>query len=159
MLDHDQPNISVTFDSVYIEVMQFYAEQMQRLDSGAADEWAATFTEDGTFDMPVLPEPVRGRAQLSAMVRRSAEQLAAAGEVRRHWHGMVAVRPEGDTVAVRCYAMIYATPLGGETRLHRSCVCEDVLVRENGKLEVRDRRVTRDDGFTLPREGFEAPRA
>ena len=154
-----QPDMSSTFDSLYIEVMQFYAEHMHRLDSGAADEWAAMFVEDGTFEMPVLPEPVRGRVELSVMVRRGAERLAAAGEVHRHWHGMVAVHPEGDTVMVRCYAMIYATPRGGETRLHRSCVCEDVLVRENGELKVRHRRVTRDDGFTVPQGNSEAARA
>ena len=134
------------FDLLYAEVQQFYAEHFQLLDEGAADKWAEMFTEDGTFAPPTLPEPVRGRADLAAAVRRSAGELATASEVHRHWHGMVAVHPQDDgSLRVRCYALVIATLRRGETRIHRACVCEDVLVREEGRLRVRTRRVTRDD--------------
>jgi len=130
----------------YCEIQQFYAEHMQLLDSGAAEEWAATFTEDATFRLPTLAEPVRGRQALAAAVRRTHAELAAAGEVHRHWHGMLNVRAIGDDAYhVRCYALVFATARGGTPRLHRTCVCEDVLVRVDGKLLVRERTVTRDD--------------
>ncbi|HEY8533043.1 MAG TPA: nuclear transport factor 2 family protein [Micromonospora sp.] len=130
----------------YCEIQQFYAEHMQLLDSGRAEEWAATFTEDGVFRVPTLPEPVRGRPALAAAVRKTHAALAAAGEVHRHWHGMLNVRPTPDgAYHVRCYALVFATPRGGEPRLHRTCVCEDILVRVDGKFQVRERTVTRDD--------------
>ncbi|MFI1913913.1 nuclear transport factor 2 family protein [Nocardia sp. NPDC020380] len=152
MLDqHIRNGTPVTFGELYAEVMQFYAEHMHLLDSGAATEWAETFCADGTFDVPTLPAPVQGRAALAAAIRHAAEQQAKAGEVHRHWHGMVAITPHDDgTLAVRCYALVFATARGGDTRLHRACVCEDVLTRTEGALRVRSRRVTRDDGFTLP---------
>ncbi|MFE3170896.1 nuclear transport factor 2 family protein [Amycolatopsis sp. NPDC059090] len=136
-----------TFDQIYAEVQQFYAHSMQLLDDGAAEEWAATFAEDATFSVPTLPEPVRGRSGLVIAVKRTRAELAEANEVHRHWHGMVSVRPQPDgSFKVRCYAQVIATKLGGGSRLHRVCVCEDVLIRgESGELLVRSREVSRDD--------------
>ncbi|MFE5522220.1 nuclear transport factor 2 family protein [Streptomyces virginiae] len=131
---------------VVADVQQFYARHMQLLDAGDADGWARTFTEAGVFAPPSLPEPVRGRVALAAGVRASAAGLAEAAEVHRHVLSMVHVDPRDDgTLAVRSYAQIFATPRGGEPRLHLMCVCEDVLVREQGELLVKERRVTRDD--------------
>ncbi|KUN18490.1 hydroxylacyl-CoA dehydrogenase [Streptomyces corchorusii] len=137
---------SAVSDQLYVEVQRFYAVHMHLLDEGEAERWAATFTEDGTFEAPALDEPVRGRAALAASIRHGAAEREAAGEVHRHWHGMitVAVRSDG-ALAVRCYALVFASPKGGPSRLHRVCVCEDVLVREGGGLRVRSRYVTRDD--------------
>lgn len=132
---------------LYTDVQQFYARHFHLLDSGDAESWAQTFTEDGYFwPVSVLPEPVRGRAALTAAVRATHDRLAAAGERHRHWHGMVHVQPAGDgTLSVRCYAQIFAIPAGGPARLHLHCVCEDVLVHDDGQWKVRERRVTRDD--------------
>jgi hypothetical protein len=134
------------FAVIYAEVQQFYARHMQLLDAGRAGEWAQTFAADGTFSVPTLPEPVRGREALTAAVQRSAGELAEARVIHRHWHGMLDVEPGADgTLRVRCYALIFATPSGGTPALHRTCVCEDVLIREGGRLVVKHRRVTRDD--------------
>ncbi|MGW0737580.1 nuclear transport factor 2 family protein [Streptomyces sp. NPDC002851] len=131
----------------YAEVQQFYAHQMQLLDLGESERWAETFTEDATFDVPTLPEPVRGRAGLVTATRRSAAELAAAGERHRHFIGMLDVTPRPDgTLGVRSYAVVYASTIGGSSRVHRVCVCEDVLVRSSeGQLQVATRKVTRDD--------------
>jgi hypothetical protein len=132
--------------TTYIEVQQFYARHMHLLDAGRAAEWAETFTADGVFDAPTLPAPTRGRAALTAAVTAAHQAMVEAGEVRRHWHGMVALDPREDgSLHVTCYAQVIHTPRGGESRLHRSCVCEDTLVREDGEWKVAHRRVTRDD--------------
>lgn len=137
---------TLAFEALYAEVQQFYARHMHLLDMGAAEEWARTFTEDGVFKLPSGPEPVRGRAALAAGVRKVAAGLAEAGEVHRHVLGMLAVTPQADgSLQVRSYAQIITTPRSGQPRLHLMCVCEDVLVREDGELRVRERRVTRDD--------------
>lgn len=131
---------------LYAEVQQFYARHMHLLDVGAAEEWAQTFTDDATFTMPLRAEPVRGRTELAAGVTRAKAEMARTGEVQKHWHGMVAVDPRPDgSVGVRCYALVFSTQVGGESKLHRVCVCEDVLVREDGDLRVSTRHVTRDD--------------
>ncbi|MBT2542099.1 nuclear transport factor 2 family protein [Streptomyces sp. ISL-44] len=137
---------AVAFGALYAEVQQFYAHQMQLLDLGESQRWAETFTEDATFDVPTLPEPVRGRAGLVAATSRTAAQLAEAGQRHRHFIGMfdVSERPDG-VVDVRSYAIVYASAIGGDSQVHRVCVCEDVLVRVEGALQVATRRVTRDD--------------
>ncbi|GIE47386.1 hypothetical protein Ani05nite_09200 [Amorphoplanes nipponensis] len=131
---------------LYAQVHQFYARHFHLLDEGDARAWAETFTPDGWFWPAVLPEPVRGREALIAGVRETHARLAAAGEQHRHWHGMVHIEPvDEDTVAVRCYAQIFAIPAGGPARLQMHCVCEDVLVRAGHGWQVRQRRVQRDD--------------
>ncbi|MEU7146160.1 nuclear transport factor 2 family protein [Nocardia sp. NPDC046473] len=136
----------ITFERLYAEVQQFYAKHLQLLDMAEAQEWAETFTEDATFSAPTLAAPVRGRTELAAGLRRTAAELAAAGEKHRHWHGMINVECDADgTIVVHCYAMVIATKHGGESRFYRICVCHDRLVRLNGELQVRSRVVTRDD--------------
>lgn len=131
---------------LYAEVQRFYARQMQQLDLGEARVWARTFTEDALFDVPTLPAPVRGRAGLVEAVERARAVLAGAGERHRHVMGMVDVRERpDDSLDVRSYTTVYASVVGGASRVHRVCVCEDVLVREDGELRVARRKVTRDD--------------
>jgi SnoaL-like protein len=131
---------------VYAEVQNFYARHMHMLDSGDAAGWAATFTPDGSFAPPSLPEPVVGRAALEAGVRNAAENLAAKGETHRHLMSMVEVEQRADGVLdVVSYTQVVVTPHGGQTRLDLMCVCHDELVRADGHLFVHRRRVTRDD--------------
>jgi hypothetical protein len=133
-------------DSLHLEIQNFYAGQMQALDAGAAQAWAATFTDDGVFAASGHPEPTRGRAALAAAALATSTDLAAQRIVRRHWLGMLTVlaRPD-DTVYARSYALVIATPKGGKPGLAFSTLCEDVLVRAAGGWLVRERVVTRDD--------------
>ncbi|QJS98971.1 SnoaL-like domain-containing protein [Streptomyces asoensis] len=146
--------------ALYPEVSGFYARQMQRLDSGDAQGWAATFTEDALFHLPTRPEPMRGRAALESGARTAAAAIAAAGERRRHVTGMFVIdeRPDG-ALDVRAYTVIYATRIGGASRVHQVCVCEDVLVRAQGGLRVRSRRVSLDDQATGQTTGQTAGQA
>jgi uncharacterized protein (TIGR02246 family) len=131
---------------VVIQIQQFYARQMQLLDDGAAEEWAETFTPDGVFAANAAPAPVRGRENIAAAARSTADQLQADGIVRRHWLGMLDVRQRDDgDVGVRSYALILETPKGGRTAVRMSTLCEDVLAREDGGWLVRERAVSRDD--------------
>jgi 3-phenylpropionate/cinnamic acid dioxygenase small subunit len=131
---------------LYTEVQRFYAHQMQQLDLGKAELWADTFTGDAVFDVPTLPAPVRGRSALVESAGQAAARLAEAGERHRHFMGMfdVVERPDG-SLDVRSYTTVYASTIGGASRVHRMCVCEDVLVRAGGELRVARRLVTRDD--------------
>jgi hypothetical protein len=132
--------------SLHSGLHRFYAEQMQLLDCGANQEWAQTFTDDGVFAASGMPEPVRGRGAIAAAARAAHEQRSKAGVVHRHWLGMLTADPQEDgTVRARCYALVIATPAGGASNIHRSTVCEDVLVTAGSSWQVRHREVTRDD--------------
>ncbi|MGH3938169.1 MAG: nuclear transport factor 2 family protein [Pseudonocardiaceae bacterium] len=136
-----------TFEKIYAEVQQFYARHIQLMDEGKADEVALTFTEDASMvSPPKIAEPIHGRADLLAGLRKAADALAAEGVRYRRCHTMIAVepRPEGQ-LSVRAYVQVVRTQRGGEPTLHAMCVCQDVLVREDGELKVRERVVTRDD--------------
>ncbi|MDN3027274.1 nuclear transport factor 2 family protein [Streptomyces sp. S.PB5] len=140
------PTDAKEFGDLYAQVQQYYSHQMQLFDEHDAERWAATFTEDAVFDVPTLDEPVRGRAALAANVLRNKAQQERSGEQLRHWIGMLDIRAQQDEeLRTRCYALVYATPLGGSSRVLRVCVMEDVLVRVRGRLRTRYRLVTRDD--------------
>jgi SnoaL-like domain len=140
------PRAAAGFAELYAEIQQFYAHHMQLLDAGEAQRWAELFTADASFSVPTAPEPVRGRARLVAAVRETSAHLSEQGEQHRHWLGMIDVQPQPDgSIKTRSYALVFASPRGGPSRVHRVCVCEDVLVRESGELRLSERRVTRDD--------------
>ncbi|MEV1160308.1 nuclear transport factor 2 family protein [Micromonospora chokoriensis] len=141
------PTDRTTYAALYAEVQQFYAEHIWFLDEGIVEEAAMTFTEDATMlSPPKVPEPIRGRANLRAGLRRAADALAAEGTRYRRCHTMVSVVPQpGGDLHVRAYVQVVRTPRGGASVLHAMCVCEDVLVREDGQLKVRRRVVTRDE--------------
>jgi len=131
---------------LYQEIQQFYAGQMQLLDSGAAEAWADTFTEDGVFAANANA-PVGGRSAIAAAARSTTDDLVARRIQRRHWLGMLHVQPVGvDEVKVSSYALILEIPSGGEVSARLSTTCDDTLVRGgNGGWLVRERRVVRDD--------------
>ncbi|NUL01692.1 nuclear transport factor 2 family protein [Streptomyces lunaelactis] len=134
------------FASLYAQVQQFYADQLQLLDAHDAERWAETFTEDAVFEIPALSEPVRGRNGLISTLRRNQEHQQRDGARLRRWIGMLDVRPQLDgTLHTRCSALVYMTPRGGESKVLHVCAMEDVLVRSRSTWRTRHRRVTRDD--------------
>ncbi|MFF7365873.1 nuclear transport factor 2 family protein [Streptomyces sp. NPDC008125] len=132
---------------LFQQIQQFYARQMRLLDTGAAEEWADTFTEDGVFHQNVA-EPLTGRANIAVASRKRVDQLVGDGVTRRHWLGMLEVDPPGSdgVVRTRYYAISMATPRGAGARpqITASTVAEDTLVRHDGVWLVRHRLVTHD---------------
>lgn len=138
-----------TGSALYLEVQHFYGRQMHLLDENDAAGWSATFTEDGVFAANAHPEPQIGRAVIEAGARKAGQALADQKVQRRHWLGMLEVSEREDgTILARSYALVINTPRGGRSAVHLSTSCDDVLVREQGRLLVRHRQVLRDD---LPR--------
>lgn len=133
-------------NDLYPRVQQFYADQMQLLDTGDTQAWACTFTEDGTFTANRNPEPVIGRAEIGRVASQTAADYAAKGIQRRHWLGMVAVDARDDSsLEVRSYALIIATERGGAPVVQASTSCDDILVPDGGSWLVKSRTVLRDD--------------
>jgi hypothetical protein len=131
---------------IYSQIQQFYARQMSYLDSGNAEEWAATFTEDGVFSVNVRPEPIHGRAAIAASARRGAQRMADSGAVLRHWVGMMSISRRADgAIVAQSYSLVISTPAGGPPTLTLSTVVEDVLVRQDGTWLTAERLVSHDD--------------
>jgi 3-phenylpropionate/cinnamic acid dioxygenase small subunit len=129
---------------LYAEIQQFYAEHMQLLDDGKVEEWAAKFTEDGTFATDIHPQPARGRTAIVTGARQVADQLAAQGVVRRHWLGMSAIAREDETLRVRSYALVLQSTVESGTQVRTSTTCEDVLVPVQDGWRIRERTVHND---------------
>ncbi|WP_243706098.1 nuclear transport factor 2 family protein [Micromonospora sp. KC721] len=144
------PTAGAHVADLHERIRQFYAVQMRLLDSGAAEEWAATFTPDGVFEQNVDPEPLRGRPAIAVAARRRVDNLRADGLTRRHWLGMVHVDPVPDgSVRARYYAIAYAVAsASGDHRsspeIYASTVADDVLVHDHDGWLVAHRRVVHD---------------
>ncbi|MFD6492389.1 nuclear transport factor 2 family protein [Streptomyces sp. NPDC059944] len=134
------------FAVLYAQAQRFYDRQMQFLDTGGGEHWAATFTEDAVVELPLLPAPLRARAGLTHYARTAAARRQRAGSRLHHWVGMLDVRPQPDaTLHTRCSALAHATPPGATSKVLYVCVMEDVLVRAHGTWRTSHRRITRDD--------------
>lgn len=130
---------------LFPQIQQFYAYQAQLLDSGAAEDWAATFTADGVFAQSAKPEPWRGRTEIAARMRAALTKLAGRRVTRRHWLGMVHITVVDDgVVETRYYATVFETPAGGPPAVLLVTVCEDVLVYEDDRWLVRYRLMSND---------------
>jgi hypothetical protein len=144
-----RPTIPVTGGpttaEMYVQIQQFYARQMRLLDTGAAEDWAETFTEEGVFEETTKPDALYGRAAIAASARARVDQVAGDGLIRRHWLGMLDVEPASDgSVHTHYYALAMATPRGGRLDVYVSTECGDELVFLDGQWRVRRRWVRHD---------------
>ncbi|SEK75725.1 nuclear transport factor 2 family protein [Streptacidiphilus jiangxiensis] len=132
---------------LYAEVQQFYARQVQLLDAVRAEEFAATFAEDGVFEHSPDSAPASGRAGIAAEVRDfNAKRFAKDPVQRRHWFNMLVVEEQPDgSLHTQFYALVMMTRPGELVPvIAPSCVVRDVLVREDGALRTRRRKVSQD---------------
>lgn len=135
----------VSQGELYAEVQQFYADQMQRLDERDFTAFAQTFVEDGELAHAGPQPPARTRAGIVAVLTADAETFAHDPMRRRHWFNMMSLRPQHDgTIASTVYANVFQIRPGAEPRIEMSCVVHDVLVRIDGELRNRSRRIVPD---------------
>ncbi|MEU3823936.1 nuclear transport factor 2 family protein [Streptomyces sp. SID486] len=130
---------------VYAQVQHFYAHQMQALDGGRFTEYAATFTEDGTFQHSPAAEPAVGRAGIVAELERFHERFEGDPVQRRHWFNHIALEPQADgSLRSTVYALVVTVRPGGKPEIAPSCVVHDVLVVTEEGVHTRSRLVTHD---------------
>ncbi|MGP4114340.1 nuclear transport factor 2 family protein [Streptomyces sp. 4N509B] len=128
---------------LYVEVQQFYARQLHRLDGGDFAGFAATFTDDGVF----LPA---GGGELTGPAIAPAAEGAAGrfkGAQPRHWFDMMTIEQADDgTITTTYYATVTVTSADGSVLTEPTCFVRDVLVRDaDGELRNRSRAIERDD--------------
>lgn len=128
-----------------LAVYQLYGRQSHAIDSGQAEEWAATFTADGEFNSPSYPAPSHGRAELVEFAARFHAGCRERNERLRHVISTVEVLSAGSgSLHCRAYLQIVGTAAGEPPRLHRITVLDDELVRVSDKWLVRRRNVNPD---------------
>ncbi|MBF6297111.1 MULTISPECIES: nuclear transport factor 2 family protein [Nocardia] len=130
---------------LYAEVQQFYAEQMQRLDNRDIPGYAETFTEDAEFEhSPGIP-PARTRAGIIADLVEFHKRFETDPMQRRHWFNMINLQPQDDgTIVSTAYCLVVKIRPNSKPEIAPSCVVHDVLVRVDGALLTRSRRVVHD---------------
>ncbi|MFH9263263.1 MULTISPECIES: nuclear transport factor 2 family protein [unclassified Streptomyces] len=149
---------------LYVEVQQFYAEQMPLLEERRLEEFLETFTEDcvlehipfgwrfdGREDLLKEMSARRGDASAPRVEETSARQARDEnipyynGLVYRYWFDRLRVVPDGDdTLRTRYQAMVSMTDSDGRVSFEPTTVVEDELVRRDGRLLTRSRTVTHD---------------
>ncbi|WP_431893196.1 nuclear transport factor 2 family protein [Micromonospora haikouensis] len=131
---------------LHAEIASFYARHMRAMDEGRVQDWTGGFTDDGVFITNARPAPQIGRAAITAGAGATAANLLSNNVLRRHCLATLNIRPQPDGVILASsYAIIVRTPPGGPTAVEFLCTCDDELVRHDGQLLIRHRRVQRDD--------------
>ncbi|MFE1554153.1 nuclear transport factor 2 family protein [Streptomyces sp. NPDC058734] len=132
---------------LYLRIQHFYAHQMQHLDSGRFEEYAATFTEDGEFQHSPGVEPARTRPGIVRELVGFHERFDNDPVQRRHWFNHIALELQEDgTVSSTAYALVVNVRPGGKPEITRSCVVHDTVVDGPEGILLKSRRVTHDEG-------------
>ncbi|GHH70754.1 hypothetical protein GCM10018781_31010 [Kitasatospora indigofera] len=133
---------------LYAQVQHFYAHQMQALDGGRFEEYAATFTPDGSFQHSPGAEPAVGRAGIVHELVEFHKRFEGDPVQRRHWFNHIALEPQPDgSVRSTVYALVVTVRPGGKPEIAPSCVVHDVLEVDGEGVLLRSRLVTHDQMF------------
>ncbi|MFF9849273.1 nuclear transport factor 2 family protein [Streptomyces litmocidini] len=130
---------------VYAQVQHFYAHQMQALDGGRFADYAATFTEDGTFQHSPGVQPAVGRDGIVAELVEFHKRFEGDPVQRRHWFNHIALEPQSDgSLRSTVYALVVTVRPGGKPEITPSCVVHDVLLVTDEGVRTRSRLITHD---------------
>ena len=125
------------------EIAALYSRQSWAIDSGDAEAWADTFTEDGTFSSPSYPEAATGREQLIRYGRGVTADAEARGHHLQHWvSGLSLTGATQDEVTGRAYLSLVAVVPGEPPRALRNVWLTDRLVRTKGGWRFARRDVS-----------------
>ncbi|MCG7203802.1 MULTISPECIES: nuclear transport factor 2 family protein [Streptomyces] len=133
---------------LYSQVQHFYAHQMQALDAGRFEDYAATFTEDGSFQHSPGATPALTRPGIVAELVEFHRRFENDPVQRRHWFNHIALEWQSDgTIRSTVYALVVTVRPGGKPEIAPSCVVHDVLVAGEDGILTRSRLVTHDQMF------------
>ncbi|MEV7289270.1 nuclear transport factor 2 family protein [Streptomyces sp. NPDC093252] len=127
----------------YVEILRFYARQMNLLDRLDLDGYAGTFTPDGVTHHMHHGTELKGRDALLAHARKALPRYREV--TARHWndHYLVDVAPDG-VLHVGYTSLVTVTDAEGQVRFESTFAVTDELVRQEGRLLTRSRTILRD---------------
>lgn len=142
---HLAPAGSPVSTDLYIRVQHFYAHQMQHLDAGRFEDYAATFTEDGSFQHSPGAEPAVTRPAIVRELVEFHRRFENDPVQRRHWFNHVALERQDDgSIRSTVYALVVTVRPGGKPDIAPSCVVHDVLLDGPDGIQLKSRSVTHD---------------
>ena len=118
-----------------LDIMDTLARYNHAIDSGDAEAWADTFTDDGVFQGS--RDTVKGREEFLAFVRGRDPSNPI-----RHWNNNVLIEGDGDDATTRVYLLTF--DVSGPPKLRSSGVYHDTLKRVDGRWRFTHRRVEPD---------------
>ena len=119
-----------------VEILELIGRYNQAIDTGNADAWTSTFTEDGVMDSPL------GRAEGRDGLRRYLQERDPARLVLRHWVNSVIIDGDGDSATLTRYLNVIDTKQGGKSVI--TGIYNDTLRRVDGAWKFVRRDVTFD---------------
>jgi SnoaL-like domain len=133
----------------YVAIQQLYARFNTALDTGQAQQFADTWTDDGEFVGGRGPgrgsevrTPIKGRAELVAMGQR-------AGVGTRHFVTNLVVTPTVDGARASCY-LVLLNARNSPPSITETAIYEDTLVKTAQGWKFRKRINWRDDDDISP---------
>ena len=128
---------------LYVEVQQFYANQMRLLDNLKIEDYAATFTPDGWIEHAHRNERAEGRATMIAGMYAALPRYK--GVVVRHWFDHLVIDEADDgSLKVSYYTLVTRVDSDGHVVFEPTFTIDDVLVRINGVLHTKSRYIVKD---------------
>jgi hypothetical protein len=118
-----------------LEILDLAARYSHATDRRDGEALADTFTDDGIFEGPGLPEPRQGRAAHIA----STSAPRPPGIVMRHFISNPVIEGDGDSATMKLYVEVKNLAADGKPMLV-GCYFDD-LKRVNGAWKFAKRRV------------------
>lgn len=135
---------------LYTRILQFYARQMQSLDSQNFYQYSETFSEGGLFKHSPNQPAAHGREEiLETLIGFHKSKFSDTPVQRRHWFNQVCVtKGEDGDIHSTLYTLVITSQKGEETRYGPSCFVTDLLREDkNGNIETFSRVVDHDGVF------------
>ncbi|MEE1758266.1 MULTISPECIES: nuclear transport factor 2 family protein [unclassified Streptomyces] len=130
---------------LYVQVQHFYARQMQALDNGRIEEYANTFTKDGSFQHTPGLDPVVGPDAILEELRSFLKKYENDPTQRRHYFNQIVLDPRDDgTIGSTVYALIVRVKPNEQPEIWPSTVVHDVIDVTDGHILLKSRSVAYD---------------
>ena len=124
-------------------IRDLYSRYNACVDTGAYDDWAACFIEDGQF-IPAVTSG--GRAAIAALGKTRLEARASQPwRDPQHWNSNLILSGDGNSAQALCYIMrIVRMKDTGQSVTNVLGTYQDHLVKQNGRWLFKSRRVSQE---------------
>lgn len=140
---------------LWMELSELQARYVSALDNNQLEAWSEFFTEDCRYEIipkenvdAGLPAPVvycRNRKMLRDRVLSLRHANIFEGHTYRHMtSGLIVISNDGEAITTTSSYVVVATGQNGDSNVYQAGIYQDELVRVNGALRYRKKRVVFD---------------
>ena len=140
---------------LWMELSELQARYVSALDNNQLEAWTEFFTEDCRYEIipkenvdAGLPAPVvycRNRKMLRDRVLSLRHANIFEGHTYRHMtSGLIVTSNDGEAITTTSSYVVVVTGQNGDSNVYQAGIYQDELVRMNGALRYRKKRVVFD---------------